>query len=124
MGRAVTGLLLAACAAGLCGCGTSNNLNDPNNKPAIYGGVRRDLDMQIVADFYLNSASTPPSFLSTVPLVLLSIADLPFSAVCDTLSLPITIRAAIQKDLPPGDKPKPTPPGPAASAAAPATAKQ
>jgi uncharacterized protein YceK len=114
MERKVLGLLLAA---GLCGCGTANNLNDPNNKPAIYGGVRRDLDMQMVTDFYLNSASSEPTLLSAVPLALLSLADLPFSAVCDTLSLPVTIRAAIEKDPPPAEKPKPAPASPAASSA-------
>ena len=126
MGRGAKGLLLAAaCATGLGGCGTSNNLNDPYNKPAIYGGVRRDLDMQMVSDFYLNSASGEPTPLSTAPLVLLSIVDLPLSAVCDTLSLPVTIRAAIEKDPPPAQTtPKPAPAVPAAAPAAPAATKQ
>lgn len=102
MGRATKGLMLVmVCAAGLGGCGTTSNLNDPDGKPDIFGGVRRDLEMQLVTDSFRNSAAGDPSLLTTVPLVLVSLVDLPLSAVCDILTLPLTIRVALEKDPPP-----------------------
>ena len=124
MRRSAKGLLLAAvCASGLCGCGTTSNLNNTDGKPAIFGGVRRDLDMQLVTDYCENSEPGGLTLLATVPLMVLSLVDLPLSAVCDTLTLPLTIRLALTKDSPPAPPPQKGAPA-AATPSTPAPTKQ
>jgi uncharacterized protein YceK len=113
------------CAGGLCGCGTTSNLNSTDGKPAIFGGVRRDLEMQLVADYCENSEPGGLTLLATVPLMVLSLVDLPLSAVCDTLTLPLTIRLALEKDSGPAQPaPKTTPAGAAPSSSTPPAPKQ
>ena len=91
--------ILAAGLAGLlCGCGTLNNSimmfyhQPPADPPAdyqpsnwVYGGVKWDADELRIA---VSKADFP---LFSRLLIPFWIADIPLSAVCDTLNLPHTI---------------------------------
>jgi uncharacterized protein YceK len=78
----------------LCGCGTCMNFN---TEPTPYGGVRLD------AGFISNLGPNQTKALDgdsqgwAVFLGVIGIVDLPFSAVADTLVLPVTVPAIIEK---------------------------
>jgi len=78
---------LAALSLGLAillgGCGS---IGDLAANQRIYGGMWTDLNL--IDDPYLPNTH-PPEY--SFPLVLLGLCDLPFSAILDTLLLPITI---------------------------------
>lgn len=93
-------------AAGLtcviCGCGTINNTvgisyggggsgskNDPYRN-YVYGGVKCDAEMSRAA------FTTKEDFPANLIVGILYAADLPLSAVCDTLYLPLAIPGDIQ----------------------------
>lgn len=61
---------------------------------AVYGGVR--LDAAIASRAAQRIAERP---LLATPFLLASVVDLPLSAVGDTLTLPVTIPASIEKSV-------------------------
>ena len=101
--------LFCAC---LAGCGTFMNIRDfnvpqpapehvsifqPGKHPApklVYGGVR--FDASLGRGWIEQSIQEPPMFLAA--LYVWSV-DLPISALADTLTLPITIQAAIDRAI-------------------------
>src|SRR5262245_45010683 len=87
MARNGTILLIAALLT-ITGCGTMKNLsNEPHQAPdpvlvpqTVYGGVRCDLAYASFWTFYLCNPLVGACWL----------ADIPLSAVADTLTLPMT----------------------------------
>jgi uncharacterized protein YceK len=86
----------------LSGCGTMANLSIGARQgwknALIYGGVRRDV--QTAEEFVANNWTSGDNFdwqqdVGTVVGVGLVGVDVPISAITDTLTLPITIPAAI-----------------------------
>jgi uncharacterized protein YceK len=82
---------LAFCALALVtfsGCGTAANLISPcHGAPgAVYGGVRADLSR-------IGNGSPGDAIAGVI--------DLPFSAVGDTLTLPLTVRAQASRSAAP-----------------------
>lgn len=84
----------AALALGLAvllgGCGT---IGDLAANQRIYGGVWTDCNL--IGDPYLPNTH-PPEY--SFPLIILGLCDLPFSAILDTLVLPITITVALTRE--------------------------
>ncbi len=112
MRRTATAFLAALLALGPGGCGTIVNFNGSPGKE-IYGGVKQDALSG--SDHFVEAfSSSCPSF-SPVPEkpslgkqvliksfcagcgVCMWFVDLPISAVADTLTLPVTIPAALTK---------------------------
>lgn len=102
MARASRAAMLWIVALFLCGCGTVANLSIGARQgwknALIYGGVRRDVQS---AEDWVNHSWTSGENLNiqqdvgTVVGVGLVGIDVPLSAIADTLTLPITIPAAI-----------------------------
>lgn len=102
MARTARAATLGMVALVLCSCGTFGNLSIGRRQgwknALIYGGVRRDV--QSAADFVDHSWTWGEKLdvfqdVGTVVGVGLVGIDVPLSAVADTLTLPITIPAAI-----------------------------
>jgi uncharacterized protein YceK len=92
MRRPVAVCLALITACPLSGCATAWNLK---NEQQIYGGVRREASIvpYLMRDF---APAKPEDGFSTV-LSMGALADLPFSAIGDTLTLPVTIPATLMK---------------------------
>jgi uncharacterized protein YceK len=121
MGRQAARGLAAVLAFALGGCGTMNNLRPPEKADkeapapvpqAVYGGV--GLDAQVGAKWlaapFVAERLPQVSLLESavdgtckvgIGAYVLAI-DLPLSAVADTLTLPVTIPAALKKQAPSG----------------------
>jgi len=102
--------LFAVVALLLSGCGTMLNLTSEDTryfetKPEVYGGVHHDVKW---------AAELRGAGLVALPYVLF--IDLPLSAAADTVTLPITLRYAFDKNaghsavVPPQEVPIPTGP--------------
>lgn len=89
-------------ATALCGCGTLVNITNKSTENKIYGGTRLD----VVGGPYLFGKGVglirreehekfPPSMC--IGLGMCALVDLPFTIIADTLTLPITVRAAIDR---------------------------
>jgi uncharacterized protein YceK len=101
----------------LSGCGTAANLSGGIQgwrNAQIYGGVRRDVKSagQFVADNWTSESDFQQDVGTVVGVGLISL-DVPFSFIGDTLTLPITIPAAIIG----GPAPQPGPPAAATNLA-------
>lgn len=87
-------IMLILCATTLVsttGCGTIMNLS--TNKK-VYGGIQNDLG--IAAQCTVKQAVKPKNFVDEgLRPTLMSLIDLPLSAVADTATLPITVPAAL-----------------------------
>jgi uncharacterized protein YceK len=112
MARAAVCTVLAACVVSLSGCATVLNCTDPHGgaggEKRVYGGVL--LDAAIAYKAVGGPAPSCSDWGLDRPAAWVGIwaaLDLPLSAVADTLTLPFTVAAALQKD----DPSKPTPPG-------------
>jgi uncharacterized protein YceK len=81
---------LALCSLALVilsGCGTAQNVILPKQPMRVYGGVQRDLEK-------IGDGVVPrPGAERPVLTGLWGLVDLPFSAVGDTLTLPVTVPA-------------------------------
>jgi uncharacterized protein YceK len=89
---------LAASLALLSGCGTIMNFSDKGNG-SIYGGVVRDFSETGRLLEHTPSSSSGP-FLRACDVALAGsfyTFDVPFSFVADTLTLPVTIPAALSR---------------------------
>src|SRR5262245_61350912 len=91
-------LLVAAAACALSGCGTMDNVRGEPPENAVLGGVRINADRAwscAKASFFTHDPASVVLFgaIGAYSLAL----DLPLSAVADTLTLPITIPAALKK---------------------------
>jgi uncharacterized protein YceK len=82
----------------LAGCATSNALSGKDGSP-VYGGTR--LDAQIVAE---NLSPDPKAVRDNrlerpvmVWAAMCGLADMPLSAVADTVLLPVTVPVALSK---------------------------
>jgi uncharacterized protein YceK len=99
MPKTLNGLLLAAILAmASCGCATCGLAMSPctpgDKRPLVYGGVRWDAGLL----FRTRADQDYPDTLADgVGLVAFALADLPLSAVADTLLLPATIPAAYER---------------------------
>jgi uncharacterized protein YceK len=98
MGRASLAVLGLAVLC-LSGCGTAANLSGGFQgwrKAQIYGGVRTDVKSaeQFVADNWTSESDFQQDVGTVVGVGLISL-DVPLSLIGDTLTLPITIPAAI-----------------------------
>lgn len=91
----------------LNGCGTLLHISSPHgnpdcdpSKPEIYGGVSQDVNWA----WQLRSDAPSGSYPAAVKIAQLVVApcvlciDLPLSAVADTLTLPVTLRSALNAD--------------------------
>jgi uncharacterized protein YceK len=130
MSRALLAAALLSAAPVLSGCGTFANVSIGARQgwqnALIYGGVRRDI--QTTSNWIDHSWTWGPNLdiqqdVGTVVGVALVGIDMPLSAIGDTLTLPITIPAAIwagnsnpssisnkiQGATPPAKTPAPTP---------------
>jgi uncharacterized protein YceK len=99
-------IALAFALAALSGCGTVVNLQDSRQ---VYGGVERDailvtaLPVGAVTCVARGIGLSKPEECEEIPPALATligavcILDLPISAVGDTLTLPVTVRAALCK---------------------------
>jgi uncharacterized protein YceK len=116
MCRGVTACLAAGLFAALSGCGTAVNCLSFSGSPPreIYGGVKQDAQSgtdHLAEAFSRSCPSFSPlpdnspslgtklmtrSFCAGCGLCMLAV-DLPVSAVADTLTLPVTIPAALRK---------------------------
>jgi uncharacterized protein YceK len=102
-------LLLLCCAT--CGCGTLCNMTGQNApldgsqhavSKRIYGGVR--IDAESTAGIARAAFVQPPIYESPLKMQLLAasgmslwVLDLPLSAAADTLTLPATLSASLNK---------------------------
>jgi uncharacterized protein YceK len=91
------------------GCGTTMNcadkddvklqkaVNSPHNW--VYGGVQ--WDALFIRDGIVATATEPSEYpgqkLENTGLILLAVIDIPLSFVFDTLTLPTTVKAAVEK---------------------------
>lgn len=86
--------VVAVLSLSLCGCGTVCNFAGgvvhSDREPAVYGGVKRDLD--IIESAVNAHPDNPPNMgKGAVYLVALALVDPIVSFIADTLTLPITI---------------------------------
>jgi uncharacterized protein YceK len=88
--------LAAVAAAALAGCGTTLNLD---GEPRIYGGVMQDFQVakEKLAQVANPSESGKPASSPVWNLTssALALVDMPLSLLADTLTLPLTIPAAL-----------------------------
>jgi len=114
MARSVIGAALAASAAvWLSGCGTMANMRDADDpackdwddivpRRSVYGGVRIHalqvwvMSVGPIVDGELSPVLGVAAGVAQLPLTFLSLADLPLTALGDTLTLPWTIAASLQ----------------------------
>ena len=91
MKAAQAALLPAVLAVLASGCGTV--LNFASGDPDVYGGVQRDIQVVFTPDSVAFTPNTVPSSdaMAGVVVVALVAADIGLSAICDTLTLPLTI---------------------------------
>ncbi len=89
---------LAFSAYFLCGCGTMVNLSD-KGKGDIYGGVVRDFTEAGRLLEHTPSSSSGPFLRACDAAVALTsyTLDVPFSFIGDTLTLPLTLPAALSR---------------------------
>lgn len=87
------------------GCGTVMNVSSPGSpafivgQKKVYGGVRNDAAFGVMALKGVSSNSGDVGGMAaSIGLALLATADLPLSAVADTVTLPITIPASLKDD--------------------------
>ena len=152
MARSGIGAALAASAAvWLCGCGTMANMRDADDpackdwddivpRRSVYGGVRIHalqvwvMSVGPIVDGELSPVLGVAAGVAQLPLTFLSLADLPLTALGDTLTLPWTIATSLQpapdkkatpgpelqkeSALPPGNPPA-TPPAPSGESPSP-----
>jgi uncharacterized protein YceK len=125
-------VLTAGVAAVLSGCGTLYNFSPSRSKfvhsavkgsQSPYGGVCLDWDEGCT--FFRGALSNSPEFTPSWRALWVATGawvfavDLPLSAITDTLTLPVTIRAALpQKAQTAEPSEEPVPPSPSASVAA------
>jgi uncharacterized protein YceK len=91
----------------MAGCGTAANIcwfNDDEGGMSVYGGVRADWE---AARESIAAGSDPGK--SPGP-VWLQITDMPFSAVADTATLPLTVPISAWRALNPKPATRPGPP--------------
>jgi uncharacterized protein YceK len=104
--RRVGGFLAGLVVASLSGCGTVVNLAKDRE---VYGGVRMDTECGVKGwDIWSHpSGHAQPVFpyMSLLAAAYWVGVDLPLAAVCDTLTLPVTIPAALKKSATPTDTP-------------------
>jgi uncharacterized protein YceK len=84
--------LFAVCVLFVSGCGTVANtlwLNDDEGGMRVYGGVRGDWEI-----IHESSTGSPGTRMDSYS-VLLGSLDIPFSAIGDTVTLPLTIPYSI-----------------------------
>jgi uncharacterized protein YceK len=104
------------------GCGTILNLTEngpksPVVKDTIYGGIAWDAvfgtnELICAVDPWVNPGlETWESRVAGVAFAMLCLADLPLSAIADTLTLPITVQAAFQRTQPADAKTSGSSPG-------------
>lgn len=112
MAMRLTPYLLALSALSPGGCGTAINVacrGDGNAEPLrVYGGIQRDVE---AATVYFNEPHAEEPHVGAHRSLqygrgAFCLADLPFSAIGDTLTLPVTIpctlwRAFERIDMPP-----------------------
>ncbi len=95
--------LTAVLAGSFCGCGTVTNVTPTADEPAplkVYGGVA--MGAKASWERLLDTEGGHGGLLAlavekTVLLPYLVLIDLPCSAVGDTLTLPVTLQAAIRR---------------------------
>jgi uncharacterized protein YceK len=123
MVRPAVGVVLALTAAvALCGCGTMRNMRGSDDgssstgidalpPESVYGGVRMRAQQAWTLTFSPLTEKDVPFGLgmaagvASVPVTLLVLADMPFCAVADTLTLPWTVNAEWTRLMKPADKP-------------------
>jgi uncharacterized protein YceK len=109
MAKAATYIVLAVCVVSLSGCGTFANLvvvSPDTGEKKVYGGVMQDFKAVgcNVKDAWASDSGS--GWLSNCFAVGFLAIDTPVSAVADTMTLPLTIAAALQKPTPePGQQP-------------------
>jgi uncharacterized protein YceK len=91
--RTFLAILLFASLTAISGCGTLLNLGEKDSSP--YGGVQ--MDSKIIAQGVPLGPAAWTGDVDISSFWPLAMIDLPFSLVGDTLTLPITIASAIQK---------------------------
>jgi uncharacterized protein YceK len=114
MGKRLFVVLLAALPLSMVGCGTALNfMHGKGNTSApreVYGGVRTDA---LLVSQFVGEAFHPDRLVGETPVdkataalaggavnlgfAGLALVDLPFSAVADTATLPLTVPAAINR---------------------------
>ncbi|MFQ5731553.1 MAG: YceK/YidQ family lipoprotein [Planctomycetaceae bacterium] len=91
-------MIVAAVSVCVCGCGTSMNLSTSTGDlgpKVIYGGVRIDAENAWKSPQFWKAIGP---FWASVCFIGYTI-DLPLSAVADTLTLPITVPATIDRGI-------------------------
>jgi uncharacterized protein YceK len=99
MAKAGVAVFLAvATTAGLAGCGTIANLSDQSGpgEKKVYGGVRLDAKLASGYAGYAARSDGVYSLFAAGTACALA-ADLPVSALADTLTLPCTLMPAAKK---------------------------
>jgi uncharacterized protein YceK len=92
--RRLAVLLLTAIVAAVAGCGTVLNLDE---EQGVYGGVRTDAAMTGLMAHALTDECHKLGRRMTFAIGLAAFADIPLSAIADTLTLPITIPATLTR---------------------------
>src|SRR5437870_446368 len=89
MARITVVALLAGMAVAASGCGTfADIMCGPVGEPRFYAGVRTDIDAIKERGIALGPDDRPSP--ASIPLL---VADIPASAIADTLLLPVVFRA-------------------------------
>jgi uncharacterized protein YceK len=92
-------VLLVVVVPAFNGCGTAGNLSSccSSGDWAVYGGVALDAKAAVKAVQDVVRPGDQSPFVAALAIVYYSAVDMPLSFVGDTLTLPITLQAALQR---------------------------
>ena len=91
-------LIASILCLGLCGCGTLHNVAPYGaGETRVYGGVRGDLRQAKDSIQGAAQAKSLGDFAGNTGVGLLSVLDVPLSAVGDTVTLPVTVKRAVER---------------------------
>jgi uncharacterized protein YceK len=80
----------------LCGCGTMDNMaGGPSAR--VYGGVRQDVKDTAQSTGAVFRAQDAAAFSTAIGTGAVRVLDVPFSVVADTVTLPVTVPAAVRR---------------------------
>ena len=81
----------------LCGCGTMDNMAGRPSSTRVYGGVRQDVKDAAQSTGAVFRAQDTAAFSNAIGSGAVRVLDVPFSAVADTVTLPVTVPAAVRR---------------------------
>ncbi|MCI0640368.1 MAG: hypothetical protein L0Y72_02740 [Gemmataceae bacterium] len=88
-------LRVLVCGLVFCiGCGTMNSMGRDSQ---VFGGVRSDADVIVESVGNVVRPASAKEFADNAVIGLVASADVPLSAIADTVTLPVTVPAALER---------------------------